>query len=129
MTIERIISGCGATAVNGDIRKEVTLVCNDSRKVVPGSLFVAVKGFATDGHDFISTAVKIPTAQTISARNITNIVRARAAIASISGMDAMNATVEYTLTFHIWMTTTLKKSLKQWSCNLKTSEWTLNMAQ
>ena len=58
MTIERIISGCGATAVNGDIRKEVTLVCNDSRKVVPGSLFVAVKGFATDGHDFISTAVK-----------------------------------------------------------------------
>ena len=58
MTIERIISGCGATAANGDIRKEVTLVCNDSRKVVPGSLFVAVKGFATDGHDFISTAVK-----------------------------------------------------------------------
>jgi UDP-N-acetylmuramoyl-L-alanyl-D-glutamate--2,6-diaminopimelate ligase len=58
MTIERIISGSGAVAIKGDVSREVTLVCNDSRKAVPGSLFVAVKGFASDGHDYIATAVE-----------------------------------------------------------------------
>ena len=45
MILDRIISGCGVTAVEGDTSIEITAVCNDSRKVVPGSLFVAVKGF------------------------------------------------------------------------------------
>ena len=58
MTIERIISGCGVTAVSGDLSKEISLVCNDSRKVAPGSLFVAVRGFASDGHSYIATAVE-----------------------------------------------------------------------
>ena len=58
MTIERIISGSGAVVIKGDVSREVTLVCNDSRKAVPGSLFVAVKGFASDGHDDIATAVE-----------------------------------------------------------------------
>ena len=58
MTIERIISGSGAVVIKGDVSREVTLVCNDSRKAVPGSLFVAVKGFASDGHDYIATAVE-----------------------------------------------------------------------
>lgn len=34
-----------------------TLVTNDSRKVIPGSLFIAVRGFASDGHDFIQSAI------------------------------------------------------------------------
>jgi UDP-N-acetylmuramoyl-L-alanyl-D-glutamate--2,6-diaminopimelate ligase len=34
----------------------VTAVCNDSRKAVPGSLFLAVKGFREDGHAFIASA-------------------------------------------------------------------------
>ena len=58
MTIERIISGSGAAAIKGDVSREISLVCNDSRKAVPGSLFVAVKGFASDGHDYIATAVE-----------------------------------------------------------------------
>ena len=58
MTIERIISGCGATAVKGDLSKEISLVCNDSRKAAPGSLFVAVRGFASDGHSYIATALE-----------------------------------------------------------------------
>jgi UDP-N-acetylmuramoyl-L-alanyl-D-glutamate--2,6-diaminopimelate ligase len=33
---------------------EVTDVCFDSRKVQPGSLFIAVRGTAIDGHQFIS---------------------------------------------------------------------------
>lgn len=58
MILERIISGCGVTAVEGNASIEINAVCNDSRKVVPGSLFVAVKGFASDGHNYISTAIE-----------------------------------------------------------------------
>ena len=58
MTLDRIISGCGITAVEGNTSIDIIAVCNDSRKVVPGSLFVAVKGFTSDGHKFISTAIE-----------------------------------------------------------------------
>jgi UDP-N-acetylmuramoyl-L-alanyl-D-glutamate--2,6-diaminopimelate ligase len=39
-------------------RREVTAVVQDSRRVAPGSLFVAVRGFHSDGHQFISQAVR-----------------------------------------------------------------------
>ena len=37
---------------------EVTGVCYDSRKVKPGSLFVAIEGHAADGHRYVQEAVK-----------------------------------------------------------------------
>jgi len=38
--------------------REVLDIAHDSRKVKPGSLFVAVRGFHSDGHQFISQAVE-----------------------------------------------------------------------
>ena len=45
---------------HGKIEKdaEITAICYDSRKVTPGSLFVAIRGYKTDGHRFIDAAVK-----------------------------------------------------------------------
>ena len=57
MTLDRIIEGCNVVAVRGNLSAEIHSVCNDSRKVVPGALFVAVKGFASDGHDYIDSVV------------------------------------------------------------------------
>ena len=37
--------------------KDYTLITADSRKVVPGALFVAVKGYASDGHNYIQAAI------------------------------------------------------------------------
>lgn len=37
---------------------EVSAVTSDSKKVVPGSIFVAVKGARADGHDFIAEALE-----------------------------------------------------------------------
>ena len=45
------------TAIEGNPRVEISSVCNDSRKVAHGSLFIAVKGFASDGHTYIATAI------------------------------------------------------------------------
>ena len=58
MTLEDIISGCGATAVHGDCSREIAAVTADSRKTEPGGMFIAVKGFAADGHDYIGKAVE-----------------------------------------------------------------------
>jgi UDP-N-acetylmuramoyl-L-alanyl-D-glutamate--2,6-diaminopimelate ligase len=57
MKIKEILNGIDVVSLRGD---ENTLISNiefDSRKVTGGSLFVAVKGYNTDGHDFIRNAV------------------------------------------------------------------------
>jgi UDP-N-acetylmuramoyl-L-alanyl-D-glutamate--2,6-diaminopimelate ligase len=46
------------THVHPSADPEVTAVCYDSRKVIPGAVFVAIEGFVADGHDFIADAVK-----------------------------------------------------------------------
>jgi len=46
------------TLPSGWREREVKDITHDSRKVSPGSLFVAVRGFHSDGHQFISQAVK-----------------------------------------------------------------------
>jgi UDP-N-acetylmuramoyl-L-alanyl-D-glutamate--2,6-diaminopimelate ligase len=44
--------------VNGTLPDAVALVTSDSRKVVPGSVFVAVPGTTVDGHTFIPKALE-----------------------------------------------------------------------
>ncbi len=58
MRLDRITEGCGIVSVNGGLGIDITSVCNDSRKVAQGALFVAVKGYASDGHDYIKTAIE-----------------------------------------------------------------------
>ena len=57
MILDKIINGCGTLKVDGNTGIDIASVCNDSRKVAEGSLFVAVKGFASDGHAYIATAI------------------------------------------------------------------------
>jgi UDP-N-acetylmuramoyl-L-alanyl-D-glutamate--2,6-diaminopimelate ligase len=57
MRLDRIIRNSGCTIVAGSGITEIDAICNDSRKVTKGSLFVAVKGFAVDGHDYIALAL------------------------------------------------------------------------
>lgn len=59
MRLDRILKGSGCTVVKGGCNTEVSAIYDDSRKVTPGSLFVAVKGFAADGHGFIPKAVAL----------------------------------------------------------------------
>ena len=57
MRLDRIIRNTGGTFTAGDSAAEIDSICCDSRKVTRGSLFVAVKGFAADGHEYISRAI------------------------------------------------------------------------
>jgi UDP-N-acetylmuramoyl-L-alanyl-D-glutamate--2,6-diaminopimelate ligase len=53
-----IIYKTGILEVVGSTNKEIESIAFDSRKVNPGTLFVAVKGLQTDGHLYIDQAVK-----------------------------------------------------------------------
>lgn len=58
MILEKIISQCNAAAVSGPSGIDISAVCCDSRKVTPGAAFIAVRGFAGDGHEFIASAIE-----------------------------------------------------------------------
>ena len=57
MRLDRILIGSGTEIVSGLGSIDVSAICSDSRKVTAKSMFVAVKGFAYDGHDYIALAV------------------------------------------------------------------------
>ncbi|MDB5124418.1 MAG: murE [Mucilaginibacter sp.] len=55
--LSEIIEGLAFTELQGSADTEITTVVFDSRKVIPGCLFVAIKGTLSDGHDYIDQAV------------------------------------------------------------------------
>lgn len=57
MTIKELIVDIRVREIRGAVDQEVVAIHFDSRRVEPGSVFVAVKGRATDGHKFIDMAV------------------------------------------------------------------------
>lgn len=58
MKLREIIKDSGVVSLRGNENLEITSVCSDSRKVTEGALFIAVRGFASDGHDYIKAAVE-----------------------------------------------------------------------
>ena len=68
MKLSQLLAGINVLDANVNMDMEITSVVYDSRKVTPGSLFVAITGFATDGNKYIpmalqSGAVAVVTAQ------------------------------------------------------------------
>ena len=58
MILSEIIKGTDAVILHGGADTPVNGICSDSRKVAPGDLFIAVKGFGADGHDYIPAALQ-----------------------------------------------------------------------
>ena len=49
---------CADSDVQLLLDKEITGITNDSRKVVPGSLFFCIVGANSDGHDYAAMAIE-----------------------------------------------------------------------
>ena len=60
LTIQQIKLALGAKALSEIPRTvpPITAVCTDTRRMDPGSLFVALRGDNFDGHDFVPDAAK-----------------------------------------------------------------------
>lgn len=66
MTVGEIAGACGGELLCGNSETIVTAVCTDSRKIVPGALFVPIKGEKTDAHDFITATFAAGAAATLT---------------------------------------------------------------
>ncbi len=58
MNLKKILVGLDEIKAKGEIDREVTSIENDSRKVIEGSMFFAIKGFSTDGTKYIQSAIE-----------------------------------------------------------------------
>lgn len=58
MKLKELLTGIENFKVRGDQELEIKSIENNSKKVKPGSLFVAIKGFDFDGHQFVEEAIK-----------------------------------------------------------------------
>ncbi len=57
MDLKTVFTGIEYELLVGNIEQEINYISYDSRNVRPGSLFVCIKGFKTDGHQYIQSAI------------------------------------------------------------------------
>ena len=57
MKLKEILVGIEGLKVKGDLDLEITNLDKDSRNIKENGLFIAIKGFDTDGHEYVDTAI------------------------------------------------------------------------
>lgn len=57
MKLKELLTGIENFKMKGDPELEIKSIENNSKNVKPGSLFVAIKGFDFDGHQFVEEAI------------------------------------------------------------------------
>ncbi len=57
MELKKILNGIENYKSKGDLEIDVLSIEDNSKNVKPGSLFVAIKGYDFDGHDFVEDAI------------------------------------------------------------------------
>ena len=67
MKLKDLLTDVQVVKATADLELEIREVCYDSRKVTPGSLFVAVVGYVTDGNKYIPMAMEKGAAAVVTA--------------------------------------------------------------
>ena len=57
MILKEILIGLKGLKVKGDIDIEISNISSDSNVIKTGGLFIAIKGYETDGHDYLNEAI------------------------------------------------------------------------
>ena len=57
MKLSELLKDISVVECTANLETDISAICYDSRKATPGSLFVAISGFASDGNRFIPMAV------------------------------------------------------------------------
>ena len=90
MKLKDILTGIDVLEVTADPALDIADISYDSRRTLPGGLFVAVPGFETDGHRFIGMAVQNGAAAVLCERApedgtpFVRVADARLALAQVS---------------------------------------------
>ena len=70
MKLEKLLEKLDYTLDAGALDRDIASLEYDSRKVGPGSLFVCLTGFRTDGHDYIPAAAAAGAAALVVEREV-----------------------------------------------------------
>ena len=97
MKLKDILKHIDFIEVKGETEAEITSVEFDSRKVVPGTFFIAQKGMSTDGHRFIGSAFEKGAVVVVCEEYPENIPSGKAAV---KVADSMKATGEAASVFY-----------------------------
>ena len=58
MKLNNILNGLETVSITGDLNIDITNIAYDSRKVEENTLFICIKGFNSDGHKYIESAIE-----------------------------------------------------------------------
>ncbi len=58
LKVRELIEATGGRLIQGDLKREISGISTDSRKIKKDELFIALKGPRYDGHDFVQKAIK-----------------------------------------------------------------------
>ena len=58
MELKKILLGLEDLKLRGDLSLEISGIDSNSKNIKPGFLFVAIKGFSVDGHEYIEKAIE-----------------------------------------------------------------------
>ena len=58
MELKKILAGLDGLKAKGNLDINIEKIDSDSRNIEKNDLFVAIKGFETDGHEYIEEAIK-----------------------------------------------------------------------
>jgi len=70
VTFKELIAICKPVQISGSTPDKAGDIVQDSRKVSPGDVFIAVKGFQSDGHNYIDMAITNGARVIISEKNV-----------------------------------------------------------
>ena len=59
MKLQDLIKNIDVVKIEGEQQADVTGIFTDSRKTIPGSAFIALKGVQVDGHQYITNALEL----------------------------------------------------------------------
>ena len=97
MKLLKLINGLAQRMVQGPLDLEITGIAYDSRKVVPGGLFVAVSGHRQDGHRFVDQALAQGAVALAAERELPQVP---AAVARITVPDSREALAHLAAAFY-----------------------------
>jgi len=96
MQLQELVNSLGALRIEGSLEREVTGLAYDSRRVLPGMVFVAVPGRRTDGHEFVNEAIDRGACAIVCQRNGLTLQKA----ARIKVADAREALARAAVAFY-----------------------------
>ena len=77
MELKKVLAGLEGLKAKGSLDIDIKGIESNSKNIKPGYMFFAIKGFNTDGHDYINNAIEAGANVKTGCRRIPGLYRPR----------------------------------------------------